>query len=429
MGRKKREENPYLKLQEEVERLRALVDAFSQVSHFIDLKAVIKNTLKTATSLMKARSASIALIDKKSNQLVFIESTDPQSEKLKGIAIPLGKGIAGNVAQTGVAVRVEDVHKDPRFYEKVDLQLRQKTGSYICSPLIADGEIIGTAQLMNRLDNQPFSHQDMLLLKGFANQAALAIQSARMHELMLNQRAFEHEMLLCAEIQKNLFPEKITAIPGYTIFGQSQPAREVGGDYYGYVHNKDKMSLTLADVSGKGLSASMLVSEFHTGYHLLSTNDKTLSEIAIQLNQHLYDTLVVGRFITAFMLQIPYNSDQIEYLLAGHPPPFLLRQDGTHDILKSSGPVIGFNREAYFKSYSLTMQKGDLLVAFSDGYSDACNNRQEMFGEERLLNVVSQHINADLPAIQESLQMELDNFREKTPLPDDATILLIRRHN
>ena len=108
-------------------------------------------------------------------------------------------------------------------------------------------------------------------MEGFARQAALGIQNARLHELELERQGFEMEMQLCAEVQRSLFPKSIPPIDGFELYGHSVPSHEVGGDYYTFVPRPDStLDVVLADVSGKGLPAALIVSDFHTGYHLLA---------------------------------------------------------------------------------------------------------------------------------------------------------------
>ncbi|MCB1317355.1 MAG: SpoIIE family protein phosphatase [Leptospiraceae bacterium] len=414
-------------LREENRRLRGLVNSFSQINVSIDLDTVLMNTLHTATDLMNAEIGSIALMNNARTELVFVESTDPNFDRLKNFSVPLGKGIAGHVAKTGEIVRVEDVSRDDRFYSRIDREMQQKTETYICAPLIVEDRIIGTAQLMNRRDGQSFTENDEELLAGFARQAALAIQNAQLHKMKMQQRAFESEMELCAEIQKQLFPRSAPNTHEYEIFGFSAPAREVGGDYYGYTTRDDgSYDLVLADISGKGVSASLMVSEFHTGFHLLSSMDYDLLQCMNTLNVHLVDSLVVGRFISAFALRIDPRMDDIHYVLAGHNPPYVLRANGDWIELQRTGLFLGLEKLPYTMQ-SFRLEKGDLLLAFSDGYPEVKNAEEDLFEEERLRSLVIDNMDRPLEQIHQKIETAIDEFRGDTSLPDDRTLLLVRR--
>ena len=421
--------NKHSSLKEENLRLKALVDSFAEVNRSIDLKTVLTNSLQTATKLMRAEVGSIALIDEAGKRLYFVESTDANFDRLKQMSVALGTGISGHVAQTGKSIRVDDVHQDSRFYQKIDKEMGRSTGSYVCSPLTARNRIIGTTQIMKSRKAKPFSEADVKLLEGFASQAALAIENARAHKLELKQKGIEYEMQLCSEIQKNIFPKKLPEIACFELYGSSQPAREVGGDYYNYFqHSKDCMDIIVADVSGKGISAALLVTELHTCYRLLAAENRCLEETALKLNQFLCSTLLIGRFITLFIARVYTNKKEIEYVLAGHPPPLLLYRDGnSFRQFVRTGPVLGFDFEAPPQKAKLPFFPGDMIIAFSDGYSEAQNQKEELFGEDQILRIVSANKDKKLKDIHTILQKEVDDFRGDVPFTDDITILMLRR--
>ncbi|MCB1173994.1 MAG: SpoIIE family protein phosphatase [Leptospiraceae bacterium] len=415
------------RLQQENQRLKALVNAFYFLNSSIDLDAVLSSTLHQACALVRAEIGSIALLNESRDQLVFLESTDPKFDKLRNFSIPIEKGLAGHVARTGQTIRVDDVHKDPRFYGKIDQALEQRTVAYICTPLIVSDTVIGTAQLMNKSDGGTFSADDASLLEGFAHQAALAIHNANMHRIMLKQKASEAEMGICSDIQTALFPSAYLAIEGYQYHGFSRPARQVGGDYYTWLRNRDgSLDIVIADISGKGVSAALMVSEFHTGYHILGQQMLPLDELFNQLNAHLLESLPVGHFITAYGMRIYPDQDEFEYVLAGHSPPIILR-DGAEHLLERTGLFLGLERDRY-QLGRFQMRSGDLLLAFSDGLPEATNADMELYEEERIIPSLRtvQH-EQDLAAIQNKLLADLDVFRQDMPLPDDLTMVLLRR--
>lgn len=412
---------------EEVQRLQGLIDSFNLLNSSLNLKTVLLNTLKMATEYMRAATGSIALINEEGTHLEFKESTDSNFAQLKNIKVPLGKGIAGYVAQTGKPVRVRDVHTDKRFYNEIDQKIGHTTEAYLCVPLMVDYKVIGTAQLMNRVNGQEFTEDDVELMTGFAQQAALAIQNAKMHEMTIRQKAIESEMAVCAEIQQKLFPERLPEIPGFQIHGASRPSREVGGDYYTCIPRNDQgYYAVIADVSGKGVSAALMVSELHAAIHLLSRISRPLDKKIEILNDHLVDSLIPGKFITLFAALFHANEPVLEYVLAGHPPPMVFRPNGELYELERTGHIIGMQR-APFEKREITMEKGDLLVSFSDGYPEAMNAAGDLFDEERMAEIIRKHFDHDLVEIQDALDAEIKAFMDGEPAHDDISILMIRK--
>ena len=415
-------------LDEQVRRLQSLVDSFALLNSSLDLDTVLLITLNTAQELMKAEIASIALINDEKTHLVFVESTDKNFDKLKNIAVPVGQGIAGNVARTGKPVSLENVHEDSRFYAEVDRALQQTTSSYLCVPLIAEDEIIGTAQLMNKRDGQNFSTNDVALMEGFARQAALAIHNAKMHSVLLKQKAIESELRICGDIQRKLFPESIPEISGFTVFGHSEPCREVGGDYYSCIARPDgSRDVLIADVSGKGLTASMLVSELHSGMQLLSPMEGSLPGTLTTLNRHFYDTFILGKFITLFAARLYPDRDEMEYVLAGHPSPAIVHRDGTVTYLERTAPVLGIVDNLDIPRRSCSMRAGDVMIAYTDGYSEAQSANGDFFGDERIVEFVTSARENDLATIAGQLSSKIQEFTPGVPVFDDQTLLLVRR--
>ena len=419
--------NPKSDLQE-IERLRALVDAFTQLNTSLDLEKVLLNTLDTAGTLMNAEVGSIALINDEGTHLQFVESTDKNFDRLKNIEVPIGEGIAGSVATSGTPIRVKDVRADNRFYGIIDEKLGQRTQSYLCVPLFVDDKIIGTAQIMNRIDGKSFTLDDEKLMGGFARQAALAIHNAKMHSIMLKQKAIDSEMEVCAQIQKKLFPDNPPDISGYELFGSSVPCREVGGDYYSFIPRDDDFyDCIIADVSGKGLSASMMVSELHTGLHLLAQMDNNLEKTIQILDDHLMESLIIGKFVTMFALRLKSGFDRIDYVLAGHPSPIIVNPNGKSRQLERTGVVLGIPGTPNPTMGSFTMESGDVLISFSDGYSEATNPDEELYEEERIGELTMKYINHPLEEIRKRLDESVNEFTNSVPVPDDATLLLIRK--
>jgi len=416
-----------MRLPAQIDRLQELVASFYQLGFSLDLHEVLHTTMVTATRLMNAEGGSIALIDEESTHLRFVEVSNTGAKELLQLRVPLGEGICGHVAQTGRSVRVIDAEQDERFYDGVDRKLGNQTRSYLCVPLICDGQVIGTAQVLNRLDGSSFTEDDELLLEGFARQAALAIKNARLHEFELLQQALKSELEVCASIQRNLFPQSRPSLEGYEVYGASLPCREVGGDYFTFVDRHDgSCDVTLADVSGKGLPASLIVSDVHSGLHLLAQLDESFGSVATQLNRHLVKSLLSNKFVTLAGMRLRPKCDDVEYVVAGHSPPFVVRSNGEVEQLELSGPLLGV-LEAEYESPTVALHSGDLLVTYTDGYSEAENPEGEMLGDERIAAAVAQWAGRPLAEIAERLDRMTEEYRQGAPAQDDLTLLLVRR--
>ncbi len=417
-------------LKEELQKMKALVEAFQLLNSSLDLETVLNHTLSTAVRLMNAEMGSLALLDKSKKILSFVRSTDPEFQTLKTLQVPIDKGIAGYVARTGETVRVEDTSKDPRFYSDIDKKLKHETHTYLCVPLITQSEIIGTAQLINRQDGESFSPEDESLFTGFARQAALAIQNASLHQASVRQKALETELKISKDIQMTIYPERIPDFSGYEFYGEIIQNREVGGDYYTLIEREDgTLDAIIGDVSGKGIPAALLVSEVHTGIQLLSHTEKSVAEAVQMLNHHMSRGVNTGRFVTFFAARLTKDSDTFEYVTAGHPPPWIIRSADsgfTFEELQSTGSLLGLPGNKVHSEKN-ELHYGDILLAFSDAYSESKSPGDELLGEQSLAAFVSEKHSSSLKEIADYIKEKALEFRGGEPPADDATLLLIRR--
>ena len=265
---------------------------------------------------------------------------------------------------------------------------------------------------------------------GFSQQAALAIKNAQRHELMLRKKEIDAELALCAQIQANFFPKEIPQPKGYEVFGSTVPCLEVGGDYYTFIPRRNGIYEAFqADVSGKGVAAALTVSEIHCAVNLLADSDASLADRTEALNRHLGRSLVAGRFATLLGLDLDPPTGALEAVVAGHPAPWIVSPDGSARAVARTRPVLG---PGPFQRVKGTARKeclapGELLVAFTDGYSEADTPAGELYGEKRVVDVVREVRRLDLPSIRSRLDAAVLEFQSGQPQADDMSLILLRR--
>lgn len=427
-------------LQAELQRYNSLFQINEVLSSTLDYDEVLRLVLKEMQTLSGAEIASIFLINKTDQVLEFAATTDAQANLLKNIRVPLGKGISGYVAQTGEYVNLSDIQKDPRFYKEVDISRGGKTRSYLCVPLKLRGEIKGTVQLMNKQGDIPFTGADVRLMLNFSSQAAMVIETSILHRETITRKTFERDVHLAAVIQKQSLPQVMPDIPGYSVFGITEPAQDVGGDYFQLINHVDrlgnrKIDLIVADVSGKGIPAALIVSNFHAALQLLSPLYETLGELAYQLNNFMRRNLILGTFVTAFIARLEVTSGKIQYVSCGHNPPYLFRKNkntSENELLQQSGTALGILFDTEYRVHRLTMQPGETLVIYSDGVTEAMNMVYEPYETERFTKTVSLALQNAQPEnlsqhITQSICEDVTRFRDGAEVNDDLTLLCLHR--
>ncbi len=275
----------------------------------------------------------------------------------------------------------------------------------------------------------PFLPGDRRTLGLFANQAAIALENARLHLRALEQERLEREMHLAAEIQRQILPKGAPQVAGFQLAGWNRPARQVGGDYYDMFPTRSgRMGLVVGDVSGKGIPAALMVSTLHSALRLLLDQTGIGPPLLEKLNRHILESSMPNKFITMFLAELEPETGTLLYVNAGHNPGLLLRADGRVEELGSGGVPLGLLPGSRYQAREVTVDPGDLLCLYSDGITEAESPEEEEHGTERLCDVLRAHreelaIQAVLDAIRESVE----EFSRGRPQGDDQTLLVVRR--
>ncbi|HUO87135.1 MAG TPA: SpoIIE family protein phosphatase [Thermoanaerobaculia bacterium] len=274
----------------------------------------------------------------------------------------------------------------------------------------------------------PFGASDRRTLSLFANQAAIALENANLHRQALEKQRMDREVELAAEIQREILPDRAPDVPGFELLGWNRPARTVGGDYYDLRRlDGGRIALTVADVSGKGIGAALLVSTLHSALHLLHDRVGLGSELLDRLNRHVLDSSAGNKFITLLVAELDPASGDLTYLNAGHNPGLVLRADGTVEELAPCGMPIGLLPDALYQARSTSLGAGDLLCLYTDGITECSSPSDVEFGVERLIECLTESRHAALADIVAGIDRRTRELAAGQPQLDDQTLVLLRR--
>ena len=270
-----------------------------------------------------------------------------------------------------------------------------------------------------------FTPTDARLLSLFANQAAAAIETARLHKDALEKERIERELELAAAIQRQILPRDLPVVAGLEVAAKNVPTRQVGGDYFDFFPlSGGRLAFLVADVSGKGVPAALLVSTVHAAVHLQIDEAKTIAELIGRIDRHLQKYAATRKFLTCFFGVIEPGSGTLRYVSAGHNPALLRRASGAIEQVKATGVPIGMFPNASWREETVAMERGDLLCVYSDGITEALDAADEEFGLDRLSRLMS----TDAPGgICEKIFDAVAAFAGDVPQYDDQTLLLLRR--
>jgi sigma-B regulation protein RsbU (phosphoserine phosphatase) len=274
----------------------------------------------------------------------------------------------------------------------------------------------------------PFGSSDRRTLGLFANQAAIAIQNAHLHREALEKQRLERDAELAADIQRQLLPSAVPELEGYELAGWNRPARHVGGDYYNFIPAPDKRLVFLvADVTGKGMPAALMVSTLHSALHLLIDREPLDADLVGGLNNHIWDSSASNKFITLFLGALDADSGNLSYLSAGHNPAVLLRSGGEVVELGAAGMPLGLFELAQYSFGTVGLEPGDLLCVYSDGITECESPQQVEFGMDGLIQLLREHAVRPLSEIVQAIDDAVLKFAAGADQGDDQTLVLLRR--
>ena len=295
--------------------------------------------------------------------------------------------------------------------------------------LYAGGRLIGAILMGKRSDGKPISGSQISFVNSVASQGASGIEAARLYEREIERRRYEEELATARRIQQSLLPSDMPEIPGVAMAAVSRPAMAVGGDYYEVIplpHNR--LLVMIADVSGKGLPASLYMAELHGMVRIVSSIRLSPREMLGMLNEQLCAVIESGIFITASIMLIDLNDGTLQLARAGHMRLIRQRKTGIESFAPKGLPL-GVRSLDLFSScleeITLDYLPGDRFILYSDGLSEAMNERREEFGEERLYAALARAAEATPEELNDQLLREITEFRGEAEQNDDVTVVVV----
>ena len=390
----------------------------------LDLNDTLKTALQVIIARINAEAANIFLINEKKQKFECIASL--HQNYLDEYELDLKDGVMGKAVQQRKCVRVGNVRKDVReiaeFYFDLDNKTNFTTYSVLCSPLIAANDCIGVIHCLNKKTNDKlFIEDDRKLLETLSAPAALAIRNAKMAQEMIEKNKIQKEVEIVGEIQKSLLSQNKK--DNFPIAGINIPAKVVSGDFYNFSDlGEGKYGFGVADVSGKGIKSSLLMSKASSLYRCLSKTMFSTSELLMLLNDEICETISRGMFVTMMVGIYDSNKRELKLSSAGHEPPLILKKDGTFSTFEEAGPPLGIMAKTKYTENTISFDESSMYI-FTDGITEIKDPKGEMLGSDGFKEYINKY---QSKPNNERLKIIIDDIIKSGKIQkDDLTILVV----
>jgi sigma-B regulation protein RsbU (phosphoserine phosphatase) len=398
-----------------IEDLQRVQKAAQRINSILDLNQLLDSVVREVTHVFGCIEASVYLHDEERSEMV-LSGVDGCSKHGKGLRLKIGReGMVGYVASTGQTRYAPDVRKD-QYYVACEASTR----SEVAIPLRVGEHIVGVFTASHP-EVDGFPSQQLRLLQALCDHVAVAVFNARRFQAERNERAvLDRDADEARIMQQALLPKSSPYIPGFIISGISVPARAVGGDWYDFISFPDgRWGIVLADVSGKGTAAALLMSATRGMLRSLAEACCTPGEVLTKLNELLVHDFPAGRFVTLVYAVLDPATRSVVFANAGHLRPLFIDEQGEHFLDVDRGLPLGLASGEYSET-RVSLSKGSRLIFYSDGITEAVNHQEEEFGLCRLAQHATQ---PDASAM--SIVDEVKSFSNSSGVRDDASVVFV----
>ncbi|MCA9447809.1 MAG: SpoIIE family protein phosphatase [Candidatus Omnitrophica bacterium] len=324
---------------------------------------------------------------------------------------------------------VEDLPQQPKDFLRIH--------TLIAVPLRVQDQVLGLLVVINKTSEKdrgwdPFTPQDASLLNAVGDQAAIAITNARMHEVISEQERLERQIEIARKVQESLLPDRCPDLEGIEFQAVSKAAQQIGGDYYDFVWIDDhRLAIVVADVAGKGIPGALTMASLRTALRSLAPKAKGAKDLAISLNEFIFEDLKRDVFISCLLGVLDLRERRITMVRAGHEPVLLRRKSEEKvEMISPDGMALGLDSGALFRNHLeetvYTLEPGDLFVFYTDGVTEAMNEKHEEFTLERLVLTLEEADDKALDHFVDHIQGVIADFSGGLPPHDDVTMITLR---
>jgi sigma-B regulation protein RsbU (phosphoserine phosphatase) len=380
--------------------------------------------LDNVMQLLQPSRAALALLapDGKSFGNVLLRRSNAEDS----LDLYISRTLLAEVVDGRNVVSFVDTSQDEKL-ARAESIMAQNIRSAICAPLMVGNDVLGVLYLDFLAQRGAVTHDDVHLIAQIARFAARKLETTRLREESIAKARLDEELRTAYTIQSRLLPAELPVINGYAFAGKNQPCRTVSGDYYDVVVRPDgRLYFIMADVSGKGITAALVMASVATAFNIFTRTDPSAADLVRELNMTLAPKTAPTKFVTMVVGVLDPRTGVVEFTNAGHVAPLVISRAGVSQQT-STDMVVGLFAQASYRNQRATLERGDSIVLFTDGVTEAENETEEQLGLEPVAELVSTLHGTAAPAILEAIERYVQTFVGNAPAGDDVTMLALTR--
>ncbi len=410
--------------------IEAVYSLSSAIAQATGLDQVYELILDQVVELFGVEKASIMVYDAAVDGLRIAAARGLDPEIKERAIVRVGEGISGKVFKSSEPLLLEDIRaagmgQGSERYKTASLMSAPVT----CFPMKAGGESLGVINVTDRADGRPFTEHDLKLLTTLSNQVASYLRILYLSQEVAKSEQMRQQLEIARQIQYRLLPIEPPRMDGIEAAGRIITAERVGGDYYDFFMSRTKRpSFVVADVSGHSIGAALIMAAFRSAMRSQMDAEYTPSILVQRLNQILYEDLFQAeQFISMAFVKYVKSRQLIQFTNAGHPPPLVWRKaTNQFEELVTSDPLLGIEPMSIFHDKHVVVSKGDIIVLYTDGVTEATNKNGERFGKQRLYEALKVVVEKSPKEIVDAIVDATASFVEPLVPRDDVTALVLR---
>jgi len=411
-------------LRSRIQELSAVYNIAGLLAGSRDLQEILNRAARMVCEVMKVKSCSIRLLDETSGLLTAKAVHNLSWEYLDKGPVSVDSNLIDQAALRGEMVRIADMPTDPRVQYPEQARREGIVSSLVCG-MVYRGKSVGVIRVYTG-EPHSFSAYEESLLRAVASQAAAAIVNVELMSEALESERYTRQLAYAGDVQRRMVPRQPPACKQVEIGALYRPTYLVGGDFYDFIQlPKGNLGIGIADVSGKGVPASLQMASLRSALRVYAYFTYDVDKIMSGVNRHLCRDNRVGEFTTAFYGVLTPDGSRLTYCSAGHEPAIHLRK-GRIAYLETGGMVLGVDAKATFERGLLDLHSGDIIFLYTDGVVEALNFADEQFGRQRLVESLQRYADQPAERIVQSINWDLRRFRGLADRLDDVTMVVLK---